>query len=50
VNTWPVTLWSGGFTLRRVPACVSFDLWWDLQAPARRLRIPFGSPGACEPS
>ena len=50
VNTWPVTFWSGGFTLRRVPACVSFDLWWDLQAPAQRLRIPFGAPGACEPS
>jgi hypothetical protein len=49
VDTDRVTFWSGGFTLRRVPACVSFDLWWDVQAPAQRLRIPFGAPGACEP-
>ena len=43
VNTDRVTFWSGGFTLRRVPACVSFDLWWDAAgarpAPAHPVRL-----------
>jgi hypothetical protein len=46
VDAQPVTFWSGGFTLRRVPACVAFDLW-VAGAPARRLRVPFGAPRAC---
>jgi hypothetical protein len=48
VNTWPVTFWSGGVRLTRVPACVPVDLWVE-QALARRLRIPFGDPDACSP-
>jgi hypothetical protein len=42
----PVTFWSGGFVPRRVPGCVGLDLWIG-DAPARRLRVPFGSPSAC---
>jgi hypothetical protein len=46
VDGTPVTFWSGGFALARVPACVALDVWVGLEN-ARRLRVPFGSPGVC---
>jgi hypothetical protein len=46
VDDTPVTFWSGGFTLSRVPACVPLDVWIGLE-PARRVRMPFGDPRAC---
>jgi hypothetical protein len=46
IDGTPVTFWSGGFTLSRVPACVPLDVWIGLE-PARRVRIPFGAPNAC---
>jgi hypothetical protein len=47
VDDTPVTFWSGGFTVSRVPACVPLDVWIGLE-PARRVRMPFGDPAACD--
>lgn len=43
----PVTFWSGGFAVRRLPVCAEVIIRVDGEPAARRLRLPFGVPSSC---
>lgn len=43
----PVTFWSGGFAVRRLPVCAELIVRVDDEPYTRRFRLPFGAPSRC---
>lgn len=43
----PVTFWSGGFAVQRVPVCAELNIKVVGEPSARHIRLPFGAPSVC---